>query len=255
MKSAFKQFFRTHPEWGANTRERYLAWSQLFADFLQTRNLAWHQARRADLEDFQSQQQWTANRRGGLKSANTVYQGMRLLRAFYAWAAGRGLVEKNPMQDWILPRPEPVPKPPLSWQVVLQLFNLPDLGCPKGQRDLLLLHLLYQGVSPRRCLRLQLQSELPHDSTLQAVAQLYLSNGRARLVVREHETLLVTNRGTPYETIEGLRQRLRYYARALPCPNLSARALRESLREHQAELATRIPNYWLRQKESMGEIS
>ena len=255
MQSAFEQFLRAHPEWGAVTRECYLAWSQLFADFLRARELSWHQARRTDLQDFQGQQQWAPNRKGGLKSANTIYQGMRLLRAFYSWAQAETLVQQNPMHDWILPRPANVSQTLLSWKMVQHLFNLPDLGSPKGQRDLLLLHLLYQGVTQKRCLRLELHSELPDDPTLQAVTQRYLSSGRPSLVMREHGKLLVNDCGQPYETSEGLRQRVLRYARVLQCPNLCARTLRESLKEHQAELASRRRNYEGRPEENMGEIS
>ncbi len=225
---------RDHPEWCDVTRGRYLSWLLRFECYLNSRSLTWTLAQRRHLEDFQQQLLWTANGRGGLQSANTIYQAFRLLRTFYRWAVERDHLSQNPMQDWLLPRPPSRPRALLSWEQTCALFRRPDLGKPGGHRDLLLLHLIYHGLSVTSCHQLELDSELPSDATLRAIGKRYVDVERPRLVrTLQHQQLLVTDRGTPYKVPECLGCRLK------KCYGVNALLLRESHRAHRAEIDRR----------------
>lgn len=238
MQSDFERYLQENPQWSESTRTLYLSWSRSYGKFLSARSLTWQTARRSDLEDFQQQLLWTPNGFGGLQSANTIYQGLRCLRAFYRWAVSSQLIRNNPMKDWILSRPASNPRNLLSWEQTQELFRKPDLGRPEGHRDLLALHLVYHGFSLRQCIQLETRSELSADDTLQAVRARYLAHARVRLMGnQEHTILLVTIRGLPFATAEGLRACLRRYA-----PKMSALILQNSRRAHEQELGRRLAN-------------
>lgn len=233
---------QAHPQWGPETQERYRAWLQTFDHFLARQGLNWRQVEDQHLQAFQQELCWSSNGRGGLQSGNTIYQGLRLLRAFYRWAAASEQIAKNPMQDWILARPATLRVQPLKPGLVLDLFNLPDLAKPAGQRDYLLLHLVYQGLSLAECQLLDIDSDVPSDPGLQSALRNYLRRGRPQLAREPNSRLLLTRNGRPYGTVEGLRQRFYRYGRLLGRPDLSARLLQYSLLEHQAELSQRRAN-------------
>ena len=158
-------FLQEHPQWNHTTRTIYRGWSQTYQDFLASHSLAWQAVRLSDLEDFHQQLLWTPNGHGGLQSSNTIYKGMRLLRTFYRWAVRSQLISVSPMDGWVLSRPACHPRTPLTWEETQQLFRGPDLGQPSGHRDLLLLHLIYQGLPLRECRHLDIESEVPVEDT------------------------------------------------------------------------------------------
>jgi len=238
VQREFESFLQENPQWNSTTRAIYLGWSKTYQTFLSNRDLSWLAARRTDLEGFQQLLLWTPNGHGGLQSGNTIYQGLRLLRAFYAWAVKCELLSASPMEGWCLPRPPSHPRRPLTWEETQQLFRTPNLGQPQGHRDLLLLHLIYQGVSISHCRRVTIDSEVPGDDTLQAVRGRYLSRARPSLVGDlAHIYLLVTDNGLPFGSNTGISLRLKRYR-----PDLNALILQDSKRAHDAEISRRWQN-------------
>lgn len=241
MKPVAEAFLESHPHWRDVTRACYRHWLQIYQTYLQERRLGWNRVTSQDADAFHQLQIWTANGRGGLQSANTVYQGMRLLRAFYRWACENKYTRNNPMEAWVLPRPPERSQVLLNWTQILQLFNLPDLSRPAGQRDHLMLHLLYQGLSPKLCRQLfaSRRGELPQDPDLLASLELYLEQGRPQLDRGRSQALLLREDGLGFATSEGLCQRVRRYQRALGLAELNGRILVKSRIALEEQLANR----------------
>ena len=249
----FEQFLASQPGWTAITRSLYRAWLERLQRFCSSSKIDWTSAQRGDLERFRQHLLWTAQSRGGLFSPNTVYQGLRVLRAFYAWAKRAGLILENPIADWILPRPYESPPLLLTRAEFQALLNRPDLSTPGGLRDQLLLHLIASAqLSLTSCRLLELthlqhgqiawqDRFIPLDDGLHTALHSYLQKGRPALEREPQTHLLLTQRGRPYATHEGLRYRLNHYARQLGWKNLDARTLHRSARAHSLELSQRHP--------------
>lgn len=242
-----EQFLDSHQAWNLATRGRQKYW--IFR-LLQFTSLPWRQIAKVDLVRFEQHLQWSVHGRGGLYSAQSTHQALRMLRTFFTWAYETGRIGKNPMQGWLLPGPPRGLRIALERAQVLRLLNLPNLTTPWGQRDALLLQLLYyQGLGLEPCRKLHcsdLVAQELEDST-KAALQRYLQDGRTHLEARsdppEKLQLLLAENGRPYKTKEGLAARLRLYAPEIGLQQLSASLLRHSYRAHQAELQRRLPQF------------
>lgn len=253
MPDAFDDLVASRPTWGAATVAVYQAWWLEWQRFLP---VPWQQAERRDIEDFQRQQLWKPTRLGRLQTANTIDQGLRFLRHLYVWAHDQGLVRKNPMQGWMLPRPPQPERRPLTALEVLQAFNAPDLATPAGQADLVLLHFLYQGLSSERCrcLRLDQLDELPDDLALDLALSRYLQQGRPIQMKVPSPYVLLGARG-PYGSAAAIKYRLLRYDYVLN-RRLTARLLNQSRLAHAAEAEQRHSGILAEAKKaSMGEIT
>ncbi|MBX3170100.1 MAG: hypothetical protein KF760_22030 [Candidatus Eremiobacteraeota bacterium] len=253
MRDAFDDLVASRPNWGAATVAAYLAWWLEWQQFLP---VAWHQAERRHIEEFQRQQLWKPTRLGRLQTANTIDQGLRFLRHLYVWAHGQGLVRKNPMEGWTLPRPPQPERRPLTVLEALKAFNAPDLSKPAGQADLVLLHLLYQGFSAERCrcLRLDQLDELPDDQALQLALSRYLEQGRPEQLQTPNPYLIQGARG-PFRSDAAIKFRLYRYDHVLK-RRLTPRLLNQSRLAHAAEAEQRHSGILAAaKKESMGEIT
>lgn len=204
--------------------------------------MTWDAAQSPDLKQFEAHLQWGAHR-DGLYAANTVYQALRMIRSFYRWAKSGDLVLSDPTEGWILPRPRSAPDRLLTQVELLQLFNLPDLARPTGQRDALVLALIfYAGYNLNQCIRLR-RTELTGtdqaDPALRAALDRYLRQARACVAARDQPLLLLTRGGQPLTDSQTLRIRLQDLGRLIGHPNLSVRVLRKTRRAHEIELSKR----------------
>lgn len=204
--------------------------------------MPWHEAQAQHLKQFEAHLQWGTHR-DGLYSANTVYQALRMVRNFYRWAKASDLVAAEPTEGWVLPRPRSAPDRLLTQVELLQLFNLPNLARPIGQRDALVLALLfYKSYSLNQCIRLQV-GELPGDDqadpALRAAWERYVWQGRADVAHPDQALLLLTRTGQPLTDSQTLRIRLRDLGRRIGHPSLSARILRKSRKAHEIEASKR----------------
>lgn len=210
--------------------------------FLATQQQTWKKADAPTLKQFEANLQWSS-RRDGLYAANTVYQGLRMIRGFYRWARARDLVATDPTHSWILPRPRSNPDRLLTQTEVLQLFNLPDLAEPIGQRDALMLALVYHGGhSLDACRRLRLGDLDWNDEnclTLKPDYERYARQGRAGCASEDQPILLLTKSGKPLSDSQALRARLRLLGQQIGRTDLCVRILRKSRKAHQADLSKR----------------
>lgn len=233
--------------WKRPTRERYKYWLVRLLRFL---GKDWKDVTRADLSAFEQHLQWSVHHRGGLYSALSTDQALRMLRKFYAWAHRAGRIRRNPMEGWCMPRLKPRVRALLDRAQALKLLNLPDLTKPAGQLDALLLHLVYyQGFGLEQCRRLHCHDlayrEL--ESATEGALLRYLEDGRRGLKIRCHtpseRLLLSPKNGQPYGTEAGLAYRLTLCARQSGLPRISAGLLHHSYRAHQLALQRRLPQF------------
>lgn len=238
----FAAFQADQKHWSPFTHERCQAWLGQLQDYLASRDLTWDRANARVLKDFETHLQWGTHR-DGLYAANTVYQALRMIRGFYRWSATRGLVAKDPTQDWILPRPRSTPAKLLTQLELLQLFNLPDPTTWIGQRDALVLALVfYGGYSLRQCCRLRCDDLTwtgQEDPFFRAAFDRYLKEGRADYAGNKQRILLLTRFGKPTTDAQTFRLRLRLLGKQIGHPNLTVRDLRQTKKAHQAELLKR----------------
>ena len=238
----FAAYQAEQKHWSPFTLERCEVWLSQLQDYFASRDLAWNHASARDLKDFEVHLQWVAGRTG-LYAANTVYQALRMIRGFYRWSLVRGLVAKDPTQDWILPRPRSAPAKLLTQLELLQLFNLPDPSKWIGQRDALMLALIfYGGHSLQRCIRLRrddLHWTGQEEPALKAAFDRYVREGRASTAETNQKILLLTRRGQPITDVQALRLRLRELARRIGHETLTVRDLRTTRKALQAELSKR----------------
>ena len=248
----FQPFLDSHPNWGDFTRSCRQQWVERLVEFLSERGRSWQNCRSTDLEAYRQQLLWKTYGDGHFYSPNTIDQAQRSIRDFYRWALAQGHVHQDPTTIWILAR---IPKPSLpvlTREQTLQLLNAPDLGLAPGQRDHLLLELLYSGqLSLTECCALQLDQLHPHaiqleprcvalQNGLAASLERYLKQGRPRLLGQATPAVLLTHRGQPYTTLGGLRAVLRGYQNRLKLLwPISASLLHRSHRAHLEELTQR----------------
>ena len=244
MNSTFERFLQEKSHLSNCTQKCMRHWLGHFERFLS----GWKAATATDLERYHQHLLWGAHSRGGLYSANTVDQGLRVVRTFFRWAVSLGLVRRDPCVHWKLPRPHQLEQPVLSHDKVLALLNLPDLSRPSGIRDALALELIYASpLTERQCLDLQVdqvvdralvldENRYPLDGTWPAMAR-YLEVARPRLAIKKSQVLLLSTHGGPMSTFQ---HRLSHYGPLMGLPQpLNARTLKRSYRAHILGLENR----------------
>lgn len=237
MDDPFDALTAAHPDWGPATVQAYAAWWRRWRQFLE---VPWDQAERRHVEQFQHQQLWSPSRTGRLRTANTIDQALRFLRHLYGWAQSDQRIRMNPMEGWVLPRPPQPARRPLTTSEFLRLCNAPDLATDIGLADLVLLHLLYQGVSTQRCSLMNVNDleEVPDDQALHQALAAYLERGRPRLLRNWSPHLFLSATGRPFPGGNALAQRLHRYEPILN-RKITARLLSQSRQAHIAEATQR----------------
>ena len=237
-----QEFLDEHPRWKPDTRENYLRWLRYLFAFLQQQRRPWTETSRHDLVFFEQRLQWTTHSQGGLYTENSVFMAMRVARLFFRWAVRVEKLRRNPMHGWILRAPRPRPERQLERAETMRLLNLPDVTTPIGQRDALLLELLYHAeLTFRECrqMRLDQVNEMGFERGVQAALQRYVQDGRRQQERVPQQHLLLTDFGEPFRDNPGLRARLKILGDQIGYPNLSPRILHKSHRAHQDELYQR----------------
>jgi len=236
---AFAAFLAARGDWSRSTRELCQTWLDELHRFL---DVPWQQVRAQHLKQFEAHLQW-GGRKGKLYSANTVYQAVRMVRSFYRWAKVGGLVAADPTTDWVLSRPRIATVRLLTQIEVLQLFNLPDLATPLGQRDVLMLALLFHGnYSLERCRTLrcgELAWNVNYNPTLKSAHDRYFQQGRAQIDTKNQPILLLTDWGEPLGTDAALKNRLKALGQQIGHPRLSHRVLLESRNALELDVSQR----------------
>ena len=214
--SHFQEFLATYAEHSESTRRVYESWVHRFADYCQRHDLAPLKCRREHIEAYFQELAWRSGRQG-LYSANTLYIARRTVSRFFYWAVKSGLKTDHPYADE-MPKPVQPVGAVLTAEQLLRLFNLPDLSQPLGVRNLLILEAIFElGWSGRELLAWGLE----WDERLEPIEptwRRYCERARPLLARADTKTLLVTRGGGPYVTLEGPRQLLRAYGKALNLP-------------------------------------
>lgn len=237
--NCFERFLATralsdHPD----TQEQYGRILRRFEQRCLECGQAWEKADADWLDVYTQQRAWARHSRGGLYAANTLDQERRVLRHFYRWAFGEGLVALNPTQHWVLPRPVQPDRNLLTRLQVQQLLNLPDLTSPIGQRDQLLMEMLYgPGLAVSR-LHLFTTDWNPDWEPIRATWEIYLRDGRRRLQTCPSDKLLLNKFGRPMTSPLTLRLRLKAYGKQIGA-NVDLRSLQQAFKYHTEELARR----------------
>lgn len=155
-------------------------------------------------------------------------------RRFLLWAYEVG-ESWHDFKGFPLPPKSSAPPPVLSVAVMQRILSLPDVATALGQRDQVLLELLYVlGLRCRECVLLNLddldlgqatlkvtgkgghQRLLPMSPKLLATIESYLGDGRRRLSRRDDEkALLLSYKGGGRLTGGNVRRRVRDYGRRL----------------------------------------
>lgn len=87
----------------------------------------------------------------------TVYQALRMVKAWLAWACREGLLLTSPAADLVVKEPPLRPRRGLTEAEAERLLELPDLVSPIGLRDRAVLDVLYSaGLRAGECCRLDL---------------------------------------------------------------------------------------------------
>lgn len=237
--TTFEQFLGTRAlSDQPSTQGQYRRILRNFAQHCSERGQPWEKATSEWLDLYTQQRAWTRHSQGGLYSANTLDQERRVLRHFYRWAFGEGLIATNPTQHWVLPRPLQPERNLLSRLQVQQLLNLPDLTTPGGQRDQLLMELLYGPGLAVSQLHLLTTAWNPDWEPVRATWEAYVKDGRRRLLKEPTDRLFLNLRGDPMTSTIMLRLQLKGYAKRIGV-RLDLRTLQQSFRHHTEELARR----------------
>ena len=222
-----------------DTQERYSLILSRFFNYQNERGHSWEKAKPDQLDLYTQHRAWERHSQGGLYSANTLDQERRVLRQFYRWAFCEGLVRNNPTQHWILPRPHQPERNQLTRLQVQQLLNLPDITTPQGQRDQLLMELLYGPDIALEQMHLFTTEWNPDWAPIRTSWERYLNDGRRRLMKRPSDRLLLGCRGEDLTTPHTLRSRIKEYGRKMGLVDLECRHVQQSFRDHTEQLAHR----------------
>lgn len=157
-----------------------------------------------------------------LKSTS-IARKISSLRGFYKYLVNQGKVEHNVFSLITLPKKEKKLPRYFQYNELEQLFSVANLNDPKGQRDQLLLELLYAtGVRVGELVTIRLSDVHLENETIQVLGKgnkerlvsfgdyakdalkLYLQDGRRKLLKEETDYLFLNHLGKPL-TARGVR--------------------------------------------------
>lgn len=104
---------------------------------------------------------------GGRLGPHSLGTYLGVVRAFFGFLEGRGLILRDPARGLTLPRWERLPRSRLSRRQAQELMQAPSAGEPLGRRDRAVLELLYgSGLRVGECERLDLSDVELSEGTL-----------------------------------------------------------------------------------------
>ena len=223
-------------------------WANIFQGYGSQNDLVLADLTREQLEAYLQWLLWTPLPTGRLRSPNTVYQGMRMLRHFLRWAVSEGGIDADPTAGWVFGKPTTRTPMLLSRAQLESLFNAPNAN-PIGQRNRAVLQTIAElGLYSERCSLLnladldlvgyQLQG-LKLSAHLAELFHSYLRHARPALLTNPAEPALFLGRFGGRLTPEAVEFMLADYTRG---HRVSPRTLRRSWLAHRdAFLNRRLP--------------
>lgn len=209
--------------------------------------------------DYHSALQERRSRRGGPLSKSFLQQALLSVRGFLVWSFKRGLMFSD-FSDIPIPkrddRPLSVPTPAF----MKRLLECPEAGCPQGERDRLLLELLYVlGLRIGEAVALDLhqvdfaaetlrvtgkgghQRLLPLSPRLSRTLSVYLSQWRPKLEPLDSEKAILVSRRRRRLGKQSASIRVRLYGAQLGL-KLSPHQLRHACATHLIEGQAELPH-------------
>ena len=202
---------------------------------------------------YREELQGSPNPKGGGYSVSFFQQALLCVRHFLVWAHQRQLIFWD-LSDFDIPKRDDEPPTVPTVDEMKRLLELPDVGCPLGKRDRLLLELLYVlGLRTIECVRLDLQHADLKGRTLTITGKAgherllplsrgiletlwdYISEGRPKLSPSSGEKALLVS-GTRQRRLQGvsLAVRVRQYGAKIGL-KLSPHQLRHACGTHLIE--------------------
>lgn len=185
------------------------------------------------------------------EKATTVSRKISSLRSFYKYLASRQIVDNSSFDLLKLPKKEKKLPRYFEYNELLELFDVPDIDTPLGQRNRLILELLYAtGIRVGELVRIKLSDISKerkiiyilgkgnkerivyfNDVTLKYL-EVYLNNGRCELDKKNIDYLFLNARGSVLTT-RGVQDVLeKIIKRTALSKNLSPHMIRHSFATH-----------------------
>lgn len=150
-------------------------------------------------------------------SNTTISRKISALRGLYKYLLKQELIHQNPFSLVILPKKEKKLPRFFYYNELQMLFDVPDLNNPLGQRDRLILEMLYAtGVRVSELVNIELKDIsnkeikvlgkgnkeriVRYGSYAEEILNLYLNNGYKKLNVRNTNKVFINNKGNPLTT-------------------------------------------------------
>ena len=147
-------------------------------------------------------------------SKKTISRTLSTLRSFFKYLMTEKKIEHNPMTLVSNPKLDKTLPKFLYYEQLEKILKIPDLKTPLGQRDLLILEILYStGVRVGELVNIQIKDINIHNQTikilgkgnkeryvlfgskLKKVLNLYLTDGRIKLLKRQTDYLILNHIG------------------------------------------------------------
>lgn len=179
----------------------------------------------------------------------TISRKISSLRSFYKYLVNEGLIDDNPFLSVKLPKKEKKLPRFFSYNELEELFSIPDINTPLGQRDRLILELLYAtGVRVSELVNIKLNDIKGREIKIlgkgnkeryvefgdyaDEILQLYLSDGYRKLNKRNSDYLFL-NKNYTNLTDRGVRFLLdKIIAETSINKNISPHMIRHSFATH-----------------------
>lgn len=147
----------------------------------------------------------------------TISRKISALRGFYKYLLKEEVVVQNPFSLVTMPKKEKKLPKFFYYNELEMLFDVPDLKTPLGQRDRLILEMLYAtGVRVSELVNIEIKDISDHEikvlgkgnkerivrygSYAQEILTLYLNDGYKKLNIKNNNKLFLNNQGNPITT-------------------------------------------------------
>lgn len=150
-------------------------------------------------------------------SNTTISRKISALRGFYKYLVKEELIKQNPFALVTMPKKEKKLPKFFYYNELEMLFDVPDLTTPLGQRDRLVLEILYAtGVRVSELVNIEIKDISDYEikvlgkgnkerlvrygSYAKEILTLYLNDGYKKLNIKKRNKLFLNNKGEPITT-------------------------------------------------------
>lgn len=150
-------------------------------------------------------------------SNTTISRKISALRGFYKYLLKEEMITQNPFSLVTMPKKEKKLPKFFYYNELEMLFDIPDLKTPLGQRDRLILEMLYAtGVRVSELVNIEIKDISDHEIKVlgkgnkerivrygryaEEILNLYLNDGYKKLNVKKNNKLFLNNQGNPITT-------------------------------------------------------